>query len=113
MICGILEIEIMNCVWFLQRQDEDINISVSDVVDFLRKSGTQRAYTTIKTVMDRLSLKGLLVRYKSGKKFFYRSILDREEAAREAVREISNQFFGGNNIEMIKFIQNEFTAALV
>ncbi len=113
MIGGILEIEIMNCVWFLQKQDEDANISVSDVVNFLDTNNVKRAYTTIKTVMDRLSAKGLLARYKSGKKFFYRSTLDKEEAAKNAVNEVSMQFFNGDCVEMVKFIEKELSAVLV
>ncbi|HNW25519.1 MAG TPA: BlaI/MecI/CopY family transcriptional regulator [Candidatus Gastranaerophilaceae bacterium] len=113
MIGGVLEIEIMNCIWSLQKQDEDANISVADVVAFLSRNKVKRAYTTIKTVMDRLSAKGLLARYKSGKKFFYRSTLDREEAAKDALKEVSTQFFGGNYVEMIKFIEKECSAVLV
>ena len=107
MICGILEIEILNSIWNLQDQDEDMNISVAEVVDFLNKNSIERAYTTIKTVMDRLVSKDLLVRYKSGKKFFYRSTLDRQEVARDTIREVAGQFFNGNQIEMLRFIENE------
>ena len=71
------------------------------------KNSIERAYTTIKTVMDRLVSKDLLVRYKSGKKFFYRSTLDRYEIARDTIREVASQFFNGNQIEMLRFIENE------
>ena len=107
MICGLLEIEIMNSIWTLHEQDEDRNISVSDVVEYLNDANIARAYTTIKTVMDRLGSKDLLVRYKNGKKFFYRSTLDREEVARESLKEISNQFFKGNQLAMLIFIEKE------
>lgn len=107
MICGILEIEIMNSIWSLQEENEDVNISVSDVVDFLNKNNIERAYTTIKTVMDRLSSKDLLVRYKNGKKFFYRSTQDREEVAKDTLQQISKQFFSGNYTEMLRFIERE------
>lgn len=113
MICGILEIEIMNSVWSIQEQNEDADISVSDVVDFLSKNKIERAYTTIKTVMDRLSSKDLLVRYKNGKKFFYRSTLDREEVAKETMQEISQHFFNGSYIEMMRFIEKECKSLLV
>lgn len=113
MICGILEIEIMNAVWSLQEQDEDRNISVSDIVEFLSKNNIERAYTTIKTVMDRLGSKDLLVRYKSGKKFFYRATLERREVAKETIDEISHQFFNGNYVEMLRFIERECEHLLV
>ena len=113
MICGILEIEIMNSVWSLQERDEDTDISVSDVVDFLNNIKIERAYTTIKTVMDRLSSKDLLVRYKNGKKFFYRSTMDREEVARETLQEISQHFFNGSYVEMTRIIEQECKSLLV
>lgn len=67
MVCGSLEIEILNTFWNLTAIDEDVDISIQDVVDELSKNGTERAYTTIKTVMDRLVTKSILVRYKVGK----------------------------------------------
>lgn len=104
---GTLEIEIMNAVWELHSINEDANISVSDIVGFLGESSIERAYTTIKTVMDRLVSKDILVRYKSGKKYFYKSTVDRNEAARKAVEEVSNQFFGGSYSKMIRFIEKK------
>lgn len=113
MIYGVLEIEIMNSVWNMQEKDEDANISVTDVVESLGKNQIKRAYTTIKTVMDRLTSKGLLVRYKNGKKFFYKSTLDRNEAAKNTIEEVSNQFFNGNHIQMLRFIEKECANILV
>jgi len=112
MICGLLEIEIMNSIWTLHEQDEDRDISVTDVVEFLGNANIDRAYTTIKTVMDRLGSKDLLVRYKNGKKFFYRSTFDREEVARDTLKEISNQFFNGNQVSMLRFIEKECESEL-
>lgn len=113
MICGLLEIEIMNSIWTLQEEDEDRNLSVGDIVEHLGDSNIERAYTTIKTVMDRLTAKDLLVRYRNGKKFFYRSTLDREEVARDTLKEFANQFFKGSQVEMLRFIENECESNLV
>ncbi len=113
MIYGILEIEIMNSIWNLQEQDEDVNISISDIVELLSNNEVKRAYTTIKTVMDRLVSKGILVRYRNGKKFFYRSTIDRDEASKKAVKMISSQFFNGNPVKMLRFIEKECEHLLV
>jgi predicted transcriptional regulator len=113
MISGILEIEIMNAVWNLQEQDEDANISVGDIVDFLNNHSIDRAYTTIKTVMDRLVAKALLVRYKDGKKFFYKSTYDKSEVARDTINEVAAQFFDGSKIKMLKFVEAECDKMLV
>lgn len=113
MIYGTLEIEIMNAVWDLHSINEDANISVSDIVNFLGESRIERAYTTIKTVMDRLVSKDILVRYKSGKKYFYKSTVDRNEAARKAVEDVSSQFFGGDYAKMMHFIEAKMEKVLV
>jgi len=113
MIGGILEIEIMNSIWNLQEQNEDANISVADVVDYLNRNNIERAYTTIKTVLDRLSSKDLLVRYKNNKKFFYRSTMDKAEVAKDTLNYVSRHFFNGSHLQMAKFIEKECEQMLV
>jgi len=113
MIYGVLEIEIMNSIWNIHEQNEDANISVGDIVERLENDGVERAYTTIKTVMDRLVAKDILVRYKDCKKFFYKSAVDRKDATRDTIKEVSNQFFGGNYIEMLRFVEKECKNTLV
>lgn len=113
MFYGVLEMGIMNTVWALQEQNEDVNISVSNVVESLSNNDLERAYTTIKTVMDRLVSKGILVRYRNGKKFFYRSTLDRNEASKKTLDLISNQLFNGSYVQMLRFIEKECEHLLV
>lgn len=107
MACGKLELEIMNAFWDLASINEDVDISIQDVVDELSNNGTQRAYTTIKTVMDRLTTKSILVRYKVGKKFFYKATMDKNEMAQEAVMELASQFFKGSYAELVRFVEKE------
>lgn len=113
MVCGTLEIEILNTFWNIMSTQEDIDISIQDIVDELSKNGIKRAYTTIKTVMDRLVSKSILVRYKSGKKFFYRVVMDRREMALDMMKEFTNNFFDGNYVEMIRFVEKETEEMLV
>lgn len=113
MFYGILEIEIMNILWNLQEQDEDANISVGDIVEALSNNNIERAYTTVKTVMDRLVTKGILVRYRNNKKFFYKTTIDRQEASKKAVETIANQFFDGSYLNMLRFIEKECAYLLV
>ena len=63
MVCGKLEIDILNSFWSLTKDNEDRDVSIQDIVDDLSANGVERAYTTIKTVMDRLTVKAILVRY--------------------------------------------------
>lgn len=107
MLCGKLEMEILNSFWKLTESNEDRDISIQDIVDDLAKSGIERAYTTIKTVMDRLTVKSILVRYKSGKKFYYKAATDRHEMALATVKEVAKKFFGGSYTDLIRFVENE------
>jgi len=113
MFYGVLEMSIMNVIWSLQEQNEDANISVSDIVEGLNNNDTQRAYTTIKTVMDRLVSKGVLVRYKDGKKFFYRSTMDKNETSKKVIETIANEFFDGSHVQLVRFIERECEELLV
>jgi predicted transcriptional regulator len=77
-----LESEIMDEVW---RRGET---SVRDVLDALNaRSDTQRAYTTVMTVMHRLDHKGLLRRERRGRTDVFVAAIDREEYARERAGE--------------------------
>ena len=77
MACGSLEIDILNSIWRMTEESEDRDISIQNIVDDLSANGIERAYTTIKTVMDRLTVKSVLVRYKVGKKFFYKAAINK------------------------------------
>jgi predicted transcriptional regulator len=113
MVCGSLEIEILNTFWNLNSINEDADISIQDVVDYLAQNGTERAYTTIKTVMDRLVTKSILVRYKVGKKFFYKTTMDKREMALDMLNEFTNNFFNGNHADMMRFVEKEMVELLV
>ncbi len=107
MVCGKLEIDILNSFWNLTQENEDRDVSIQDIVDDLSANGIERAYTTIKTVMDRLTVKSILVRYKAGKKFFYKAAMSKEEMAEDAVKTIAEQFFNGSYSELIRFVENK------
>lgn len=113
MACGKLEIDILNTIWTLTAECEERDISIQDVVDELSANGVERAYTTIKTVMDRLTIKSILVRYKVGKKFFYRAAMNKREMALEALNTLSEQFFDKDYAKMMRFIENECSEMLV
>lgn len=113
MACGKLEIDILNTIWTLTAECEERDISIQDVVDYLSANGIERAYTTIKTVMDRLTLKSILVRYKVGKKFFYRAAMNKKEMAIEALNTVAEQFFDKDYTHMVRFIEKECSELLV
>ena len=93
---GSLENEIMKTVWMME-EISDSDVSVNDVQESInRTSKVDRAYTTVKTVMDRLVEKNMLVRYKQGKKFFYKSVSSRDEMAQLAIKKLVNQYFNND-----------------
>ncbi len=108
MTCGTLEIDILNSIWDLTSSEEDKDISIQDVVNYLSSKGIERAYTTIKTVMDRLTVESILVRYRVGKKFLYKATMQREEMALDAVKKVMDNFFDGNSASLIRFVENKF-----
>ncbi|MCR5260775.1 MAG: BlaI/MecI/CopY family transcriptional regulator [Candidatus Gastranaerophilales bacterium] len=108
---GSLENEIMNAVWTLEEtseSDENVNISVADVVEFINKnSASKKAYTTVKTVMDRLTEKEYLQRIKSGKKFYYTSTSSRSERASSAIKRLAGQYFNNDMQSFMKALEKE------
>ena len=106
---GALENEIMNAIWTLE---EDLGlkdkISVNEVLEFLNDSSSmQRAYTTIKTVMDRLVGKDMLVRYKNGKKFCYKATESRSKMANTAINKLLKQYFNNDANLLLKTIEKQ------
>ena len=104
---GNLENEILNAVWKFEENKCDTNITVNDVFSIINAGGTLRAYTTIKTVMDRLVEKNLLVRNKIGKKFCYNSTLSRHELARKAIEKLARQYFHSDMKMLMNAVEKE------
>ena len=107
---GILESAILSTLWDLEKEGIMTN-TVKDVYDILAKNTTEkRAYTTIKTVMDRLFEKNILLRYKQGKKFFYRIAFSNIEIVINSLQEIANRYCNGSLSRLstiLKTIEND------
>ena len=54
------------------------------------------AYTTVMTVLDRMSAKGLVERHKNGRAYLYTAALDLESARRSAVGRLAARLFDGD-----------------
>ena len=90
---GSLEGAILTTLWKLEKSGFRLN-SVKEVFDSMDSS--ERAYTTIKTVMDRLCTKGILIREKRGKKFFYRTAYSNHEVVINSLNEITKNYCSGD-----------------
>lgn len=103
---GSLESLILNTLWELEKQGNYKN-SVKEVYENINNvQNTSRAYTTIKTVMDRLYDKGLLLRIKQGKKFFYRTATSSSEIIKNSLEKIAYQYCDGDMVKLLRFHQN-------
>lgn len=103
---GLLESIILNTLWELERAGTYKN-SVKDVYDSINSSNVaNRAYTTIKTVMDRMFEKELLLRIKQGKKFYYRTTYSSGDIIKNSLEKIAVQYCGGDMSKLARFAQN-------
>ncbi|MBR6163927.1 BlaI/MecI/CopY family transcriptional regulator [bacterium] len=106
---GSLENEILNAVWSIEENEAEAStISVNEVQDSINQTGNIRAYTTVKTVMDRLVDKKILNRQKKGKKFFYNSAFSRKEMAKTAIRHIAGQYFNNDIRSFMNALEKEY-----
>ena len=111
---GTLENEILNAVWSMEENGVNTkNISVSEVLSEINNNGNIRAYTTVKTVMDRLVEKNLLKRQKSGKKFCYMSVESRETMAQSAINKLAGQYFNNDIRSLIRALEKQCTAMTI
>ena len=89
-----LELECMKVLWKYP------GASVAQV-----RAGLPRplAYTTVMTVLDRMSAKGLVERRKNGRAYLYTAALDLETARHGAVRRLAARFFDSDPAALARY----------
>jgi predicted transcriptional regulator len=75
--------------------------TVAEVVERLPRNPAP-AYSTVLTTLRILEQKGYVEHTKAGRAFVYSSIVDREEASRNAVRFVVSRFFTGSASQMLQ-----------
>ena len=80
---GPLEQEVMDCLW------KEKSISVSGIHQCLQKK-RKIAYTTVMTIMTRLTEKGFLIRKMEGKAYLYSPKKSKEQTAKNVIKKIVN-----------------------
>lgn len=63
-----------------------------------------RAYTTIMTIMDRLTRKQIVTRQRVGRAWRYQANLSRQEARTHAITQVVESFFGGSAAELLDHV---------
>lgn len=84
-----LELDCMTALWLLGEG------TVREIRETLAPR-RPRAYTTIMTIMDRLTQKGIVERQRTGRAWKYRANLSKEDARAHAVAQVIENFFGGS-----------------
>jgi predicted transcriptional regulator len=69
--------------------------TVGQIVEAIRES-ERPAYNTVQTMMKILERKGYVRHRSEGRAFVYESIVDRDAAARTALSQVVQRFFGGS-----------------
>jgi BlaI family penicillinase repressor len=82
------EWQIMNCLW------ERFPATARGIAERLPKE-INWAYTTIKTLLTRLTEKGAVKESKKGNTSLYEPLLSRQAARRNALKSLANQAFDG------------------
>lgn len=98
---GDFENILMNAIWEME-EGEFENIDVTEVLDKVNSEEQSWAYTTVKTVLDRLVKKDSLERIKFNNKFFYKSKISRKEAGMNAIEKLARQYFKGEVKDLVK-----------
>ena len=107
---GSLECAILNSLWELEISGCYAH-TVKDVFNYVNKNmADSRAYTTIKTVLDRLHEKRLVLRYKQEKKFVYRTTQSKVDFISNSLKNISDRFCDGNLCELTNILSNMIEA---
>ena len=84
-----LELDCMNALWRLGEA------TVRDIHGALATT-RPRAYTTIMTILDRLTQKGVVERQKAGRAWLYKANLSADQARTHAVARLVEGFFQGS-----------------
>ena len=84
---GPLELAIMQRLW--QNSPADVRAVLSS----LETEGSNAAYSTVKTVMERLTKKGELTREREGRQYVYTPVRTRAETQAQAAHGMVNDLF--------------------
>jgi BlaI family transcriptional regulator, penicillinase repressor len=82
-----LELEIMQVLW---------DLGPSTIAEVQAKLGSDRAYTTVQTILTILLKKGKVERTEEGRRHRYAPLVSRERAVRTAIHDLVTRLFGGS-----------------
>ena len=88
-------VELTEAEWLIIKSVWELEPCTAPAIQQRLYSGTKWAYSTVRTIMDRMAAKGLLSAEKAGKITLFRSAVTREQAQRgELLYTLRNAFNG-------------------
>ena len=101
-----LELEVMKSLWEME------NATVGQTQTHMRMTRLL-AYTTVMTLLDRLTKKGAVRREKQGRSYLYSPVLARHDALDVAVDRLVHDFFEDSPAQLLDYLENRQPAAAV
>ncbi len=98
-----LELLCLNALWSLEEG------TVKDVREAVHAS-RPLAYTTVMTVLDRLTRRGSVTRRKAGRAFIYAPSVSRDAMRRLALQEFLDSYFASSEQELLQFLRGNAPA---
>ncbi len=89
------ELDVMKAIWSHGRE-----ASVGEIHEAMQQAGTDLAFTTVQTMLQRLATKGQVRRRLVGRAYHYAPSVKEPTAARDALRTLVDRFFSGSTAEL-------------
>ena len=87
---GERELDIMQVLWDAR------SATVTEVQQVLADQGSDIAYTTVQTILNRMEAKGYVTRDTTDRAHKYRPLLKEPKAVTVAIKRLADQFFSGS-----------------
>jgi BlaI family transcriptional regulator, penicillinase repressor len=102
---GERELDIMQSLWKIGKA------TVAQVQEDLREQGSDIAYTTIQTMLNRLETKKLVARDESERTHRYFAMLEEPAAAGSALQRLVERFFRGSTEALVtRLVEEDLTS---
>ena len=95
-----LEMEVMKVLWRLETG------TVGQVQEHMRDD-KPLAYTTVMTMLDRLTKKGVISRRKQGRSYRYSPVMHKDHALQLALERLVHDFFGDSSQRLLEHLVHE------
>lgn len=96
------ELDVMKAIWRLGRE-----ATAGEIHEAMEQAGSELAFTTVQTMLQRLAGKGQVRRRLVGRAYHYAPAVKEPAAARLALRTLVDRFFGGSTAQLAAHLVEE------